>query len=438
MQVAQLKRAILAVIATTLLGMCGDVLAQEVLSEDFTTDPRLAADPWTYSGWDMGTYPGGWSADGYANVPTDWSRFWRSPDFAVAPYEYFRIAFQSKGAAAVCGLGLNPAATWGRYPSANIQAGQLVADDWTVTHPTSEWTDQVYYTRARANSVTSCIRLGPGQFNSVSVSLATRSEVRTWADAIYAQMPAVSYTPAPGRFARLSRTIEKLESGETVRIVMLGDSIMNDTGNSALDVLLERRYPGSRVEIVTAVGGGTGMDEWNAENWNANATYNWPNRDLDLQGAVIDQTPDLVMIGGVSSGTAYDDIREMIDKVKSGILADHLYNVDVLLMTGAFGYHPPDATDPPGYATQLAAIAADKEIAFMDMRAVWAQYIADAAGLGYDQDFFYRDGTHGNAYGKQILSRALEIHLTPEPTSAVVLMVGGLFLAARKRCRRAR
>jgi len=61
---------------------------------------------------------------------------------------------------------------------------------------------------------------------------------------VYSQMPKVKYRPEPGRWKRLPRASSILEKdGGELRIVMLGDSIVNDTSRSEWNQL---RYLVSR------------------------------------------------------------------------------------------------------------------------------------------------------------------------------------------------
>jgi hypothetical protein len=208
--------------------------------------------------------------------------------------------------------------------------------------------------------------------------------------------------------------MNKLRAGQRVRIVLLGDSIMNDAANSAFDVLLERLFPGSRVEVVAAVNGGAGIDKWNHPEL-------YPGVDYNLDGAVIDRQPDLVMVGGISnlvSPAGYDDTRQIIDKIRTGISSRHGYDVDIMLLTNLplTDTNPRDASsgwyrdiDPQGddYRSNISRIAQQKNTGFLDMYSVWGQHAILLQNEGYDYEFFFRDGVHENAQGKQILARAL-------------------------------
>ena len=422
-----------------LLAFCVAAEAQ-VLSNDFTTDPTAAG--WTYDG------SAGWSAaNGYITAQSSYKK-WESPEFAVTPFGYHRVTFRSsapvtKGYFAT--VYVNPVATWGRWLAST--RGELITDNYTSVMASSSWVDNTYYTRALPNAATGYVRF-QGIDSSINIddvqveAAAGHAEVATWADSVYAAMPLMDYDAESDRFDFMPRTITKLEAGSTVNIVLLGDSIMNDTSNSAFEVLVERMYAGAQINVITAVGGGTGMDKWNHPE-------SYPTHDLKLQEAVIDQQPDLVMIGGISNGTSYQDIRDVIGKVRDGVDVGFGYEPDIMLMTGAFGANAnplaggstwyrdidPNGTD---YRSNLYRIAEDEQTAFLDMMGVWGQYMIDAQGGVYDPDkydWFFRDSVHANTYGKQVLGRALEEFFTPipEPATLSLLAVAGLAAIRRRR-----
>jgi hypothetical protein len=75
---------------------------------------------------------------------------------------------------------------------------------------------------------------------------------------IYTEMPPVEYKPPSDHLNHLPKTRERLTEGGTLRVVMLGDSIVNDTSRSCWNLLLERDYPNCRIEKITSVRGSTG------------------------------------------------------------------------------------------------------------------------------------------------------------------------------------
>ena len=66
-------------------------------------------------------------------------------------------------------------------------------------------------------------------------------------------MPEFRFSGATDFQSRLPNTFAALKQAQTLRVVLLGDTIMNDIGNSPLDILIEQDYPGARLEIVTSV-----------------------------------------------------------------------------------------------------------------------------------------------------------------------------------------
>ncbi len=221
-------------------------------------------------------------------------------------------------------------------------------------------------------------------------------------EAAYAQIPPVCYGPPANRWERLRRTTQRLADGGTLRVVMLGDSIINDTSRSAWDLVLMQRHPDCRIEKITSVRGSTGC--W----W-----YKEPGR---VQRFVLDHDPDLVIIGGISQRGGLASIRHVIGQIREKS------NPDLLLMTGAFGSaNPYDQTywrriiDPEHYSDYrqgLEALSQELGTAFLDMEAHWAVYLRNT---GKELDWFKRDSVHANERGEQILGRVLANHLSLDP-----------------------
>jgi hypothetical protein len=218
-------------------------------------------------------------------------------------------------------------------------------------------------------------------------------------DTIYAGMPAVKYVPESDRWKQIPRTISRLANGEGLRIVMLGDSIVNDTSSSDYELLLMRRYPKCQITKIKSVRGSTGC-------W-------WYKDENRVKEYVLDHKPDLLMIGGISQRDDVDSIREVIRQVRAA------QPVEVLLMSGAFGFTDPRtdpawtfAVDPTGtnYRSRLKRMAGEEKCEFLDMTGPWGQYIRENDALGA----FKRDRVHANDRGKQILGRILDLYFAPK------------------------
>ena len=227
------------------------------------------------------------------------------------------------------------------------------------------------------------------------------------ADEVYRTIPPLKYTPPEKRWKHLPRTKKALLDGGKLTIVMLGDSIVNDTSRSGWTKLLNRDFPKTKITLVTAVRGSTGC-------W-------WYKEDNRVRACVLDHDPDLLIIGGISQRGDIDSIREVIRQVRRHSKAD------ILLMTGAFGtVDPRDPkqwryeidTTTDNYRANLRKLAEETECGFLDMRAAWGRYIRES---GKELDWFHRDPVHANARGEQIIGRILKRFLTPstsEPQGA--------------------
>jgi alpha-L-fucosidase len=219
----------------------------------------------------------------------------------------------------------------------------------------------------------------------------------------YAEIPAVRYKPPIERWDQLPRTGKRLTEGGTLRVVMLGDSIVNDTSRSCWNLIVERRHPTCAIEKTTSVRGSTGC--W----W-----YKEPGR---VGKFVLDHEPDLVIIGGISHRNDTDSIAEVVRQIRAAAQAD------ILLMTGAFGRTDPRdethwqrITNPEhhsSYRENLETLAQTSDAAFLDMEAAWAQYIRESEK---ELEWFKRDPIHANARGEQILGRILANYLSHPPT----------------------
>jgi len=314
----------------------------------------------------------------------------------VVPFTYYRVRFESKA----------PAGGMWAAIFHDAQGRQLDADHYSGVDPSDDWVPNEFCVRARARAATMRLHFhpvdGPLDVREAAVAPIERRDVAAWADAVYATMPPLVWTPPEGRWRRLKRTMGRLKEGGRLRIVMLGDSIVNDTGNSAYDVLLERMYPGARVEVVTSVRGGTGC---------------WFYREEGRVGEyVLDYEPDLVMIGGISHNDDGEAIRSVVRQVR------RVATPDVLVMTGAFGkdrdprlvpeWSPVVGIGGTSYRSRLLGLAGEERLEFLDLEGAWGAYL-----LGVEEPYawFLRDPVHANCRGRQILARILERYFAPKP-----------------------
>ena len=212
-------------------------------------------------------------------------------------------------------------------------------------------------------------------------------------DTIQEAMPHGQFNPPPPDWAHLQKTRRILTEGGDLRLLALGDSIVNDTMRSGWVAKLQEAYPKARIEATVYVRGGGGCQHYREEG--RVAKYIQPRR------------PDLVFIGGISQRNT-DSIREVIHQLRSG-----LPEVELLLATGTFG--TVDPRDPEAlaeaphsgtgaYGQALKSLSAEERCAYLDLTTPWAEYIRSAK---VHPHLFYRDAVHANEYGEQILAKIL-------------------------------
>lgn len=211
--------------------------------------------------------------------------------------------------------------------------------------------------------------------------------------AIQAAMPAgVMQLPRPD-WSHLAQTRRALTRGGSLRIVALGDSIVNDAMRSGWIALLQEAYPSAEIRCTVVVRGGGGCQHY---------------REEDRIGRLIAPlAPDLVLIGGISQRSV-EDVAEVVRQLRV-----RLPKVEILLATGAFGTADPrvaaeleqaNCSGTGDYGRKLRALARTERCAFVDMTAPWAEYMRSAR---VHPHLFYRDVVHANEYGEQVLGAIL-------------------------------
>jgi len=385
---------------------------------------------------------------------------WRSPSLAINPLSYVRLRFRAKldtnillppiGVQAynknnLTFKSINPSASWNLDPlNAGPSGGDLISGDNTsLINLSSQWSEQVFYSRVQSNAEQIAIQISgtdtPFFIDDFQLEFVnSRDDVATWADQIWDNryyIPNPPTAPEVHTFVsseqqqRLLRTLTKLHARESIRIILVGDSIVGDLANSAFDVLLERLFPGASISVVAAVGRGTGIDQWNP----INDTYPFISSTsqrgtLKFNEAVIEQRPDLVLLGGISNpanANGYAAFEDVIGKIKAQSTLAYLgYQPDILIATGAFGplglvsrgWYPSSDLNATAndYRGNLLRIANENNTAFFDLAGSWGEYLLAALGttnlaaLESPESYnnYWRDATHANTFGKQILGRA--------------------------------
>ena len=418
----------LGAVALTL--MATQSFGVDLVSENFdTTDPTARG--WTLTGGSASD----WTTSEYVSpgrsVHAGLNVTWQSPQFNVTPYNYYQLAFDS----------LSQGKEYWNARYFNSGGGEFVSDTYASIMPSATWKNNSAVFRGRPGATASSLgnttasvsfaetNVGDGlnstYIDNVQVSAVTHAQVAALSDTLYATMPKViSYTPPANKFQNIPKFIQKLQTGQTVRVVMLGDSIINDTNNSSFETLVERKYPGAKIEVVPSVRGSTGMTYYKDNN--------------RVTSYVTDYQPDLVMLGGISNfsvgasvASVMSDFTSVMDQIRSIMGA----NAPEMMLMSDTVFLADNNTDPVAYRAALSNLAGTKNAAYVDMRAPWDNYMTNLPS-GWTVDMFHRDDIHANDYGKQILGRTLENFFTPVPEPTSVTIIGGVMLASLLRRRR--
>jgi lysophospholipase L1-like esterase len=374
--------------------------SQPLLSSDFRLTPAA-------EGWEPSTSPVPFEGDTIRQEgdPDEHGiRIRRgqlmSKPFPVEPFAFYRLWFLAQAAdKPLC------AAVF-----LDKDGKEIAADNHDSIEAPVGWQPFSLCFRGHADARQARIRLqataGPLAVKNLRVETITADEAADWAAGLAAQCPVVQFEPAADRWQFLPETMQRLASGGPLRVVMLGDSICNDTSNSLYETLLTRIYPKAKLEIVTSVRGGTGC---------------WYYKDEGrVKPYVLDYNPDLVMIAGISHGFDVEAIRSVIRQIRQGS------NCEILVLSGAiaprefyepitFGSKPAPVAldDMEQFSTRMRRMCREERAEFFDIRKAWEDYMLRSyKPYGH----FARDAIHANSRGKQIVARILARYFEPKDT----------------------
>ena len=368
---------------------------RSVFATDFTADPRE-------HGWSANKHrpsedpQGQWHESGEGRGADGWlhmaSGHWLGPAFEMSPEAFYRITVHCRTAERA-------------YVAMRFydeQGDEVPADFYTTLYPEGDpmagpadeggWHMQQVCLQGRERVATARVQLTPLgsalDVAAVRVERIDRQAALAWADHVYAQMPPVRFDPPTDRWRYLPKTEKVLREGGRLRVVMLGDSIVNDISNSMFARMIEREHPGVEIDLLRSVDGGHGASDYRKAG--------------QVRKHVLDHKPDLLIIGGVSHRNHSDAYADVIEQVRAE------QDPDILVMSGAVAQAVNSREvlqrRNQRFRERIEQIAADKAVAFFDLRAVYDRYIERTGG---EPDWFMRDEVHANSRGKQVVGRIL-------------------------------
>lgn len=317
----------------------------------------------------------------------------------TTPYAFYRLRFRSRTA----GQGY-----WAVFPF-DADGNEMRADTHSTVYASDDWLDHETCFRGLPGAV--AVDLGfRGQTSSMEIEDVRIEPVDSdwvvqWADALYATVPPIPFEPAADKHRLIPKTMARLRASETIRVVMLGDSISQDTCHSYYDLLVEKMYPGADLQLVPSIDGSKGC---------------WYYLDDDLfQSHVVDQKPELLMVGTASEHHGIGPVEEFLERARAEL------DCEVMVVSGPMGddFRVPDddmsdvACRARDHVPRRRAFAAEQKelcarlgVEYLDLSNAWLDYLA-ASGKPYH--WFHRDAGHANDRAKQVLARFMERYFAP-------------------------
>lgn len=376
--------------------MSATLFAETVYRFAFDTDPQAA-------GWEVESEAGEQTfnpAEGYH--PSKGGKL-RGPKIVCVPgARDYSIAFDSRAAGA------------GFYfvQFERADGALIVSDDYGSVDSSGEWVRNQHVFSTREGAVS--FRVGfQGkkriEVRNFEIDVVGHEEALGIARAEGGPVPAGILAAIPG--ANLPRLRRHLEERTPCRLVLLGDSIMNDLYNSDFQLDLDERYPGNQVKVICSVRGSTGC--WYYQDDEAFAEY------------VTALKPDVLFIGGISHRNDLEATRKVISRAQS-------LGCEVALLSGPMGddWREPqnqentlpfqqsvsqnltdELRDAAEFVPMQRELAAETGVDFLDLFNSWHEF------LGASEKpwrWYHRDRVHANDRGKFVLGRLMTKHLTGE------------------------
>ena len=308
-------------------------------------------------------------------------------------------------------------------------AGNMVADNYDVLYPGgTNLYERVVFVQEGVREVEVFFQSSRGcTVWDVKLSPATAEDAAKWCDKVYAKLPPVKAEPAGNAFLSAPRTLAALGTGRPVRILLLGDSIVQDAFHSQFHALVKRAYPKSEVAWLVSVRGSTGC-------W----FYRIP---ANFEKYVAAYRPDCVILGGISNWAATsagfpvsgnEAMFEVGEKIRSAgielIVLSPTLSVDTRLPNGSKELSPVrpreynalaeaealaltiDARAPKASGLSREGFAELKEgcarrgWGFVDAFTPAYRWLYES---GLPWGWYSRDYVHSGELGKQVIARIL-------------------------------
>lgn len=166
-------------------------------------------------------------------------------------------------------------------PLPDVNSRLYASCDWQVY-------DVVVPTRPEAVTAQIAFVSRKGAFaRDVKMRRITEKDAAQWCDKLYATLPQLSHAVQKDAWAKLPNSRNTINSTNEFCIVLLGDSIMNDTWCGNFGAMLKCDFPRTDFKLILSVRGSTGC-------W-------YYHKKENFEEYVAKFHPNLVVIGGISN-----------------------------------------------------------------------------------------------------------------------------------------
>ena len=243
-------------------------------------------------------------------------------------------------------------------------------------------------------------------FRRVSVN-----EAADWCRKLYATLPQIDLSVPPDAWEKLPRSRRLLAEQKPIRILLLGDSIVNDTWCGNVSALICERYPNAKVMV--SVRGSTGC-------W----FYREPK---NFEEYVMRHKPDLVLVGGISNGKADADFSTAEDDMVAVIGLAKKSGIEIGVMSPPPSYEfrktPEDVSWDENVLIEMYDSWTKRNRRWQPMRRDYQRTAVAKTGVAYFDlttapcnailkskkplNWFKRDSAHNDDRGKQLIAQCL-------------------------------
>ncbi|MEM9295803.1 MAG: hypothetical protein AAGA57_08375, partial [Planctomycetota bacterium] len=318
--------------------------------------------------WQVG--PGSGGDPGYAAIDSGYIE--TIVPLQVDPNAYYRIAYDARSDFAGTQAGVN--FRWNNPLTTAWQTFEAVTPGYASAFADAQGNASIRVVSRNSAGV---------EVDNVRLEQITTLEAAQWGADVRASLPAqVTTTQHVSVENTIGATLEKLRAGETVRVVMLGDSVVNDTAHSTWAAQVSSLFAGN-IEVIPSIRNGTGMQYYQGDVGSIEELEQGfgPLGTPRIQGRVLDYDPDLVILGGVSHGFDASAYANVINQIQAGSDADILVTSEIGGYDYGSGSYLLDdwayELDAQGerFEDELLALALDEGVGFADLRGSWGQFL---------------------------------------------------------------